>query len=341
MRISVPRGRLSQQERLAFARRRVVMPVALFLGLVLAYVALIAATLAAPMALAIPLSIGCGPLIGVLFIVGHDACHNSFTRLSPLNQIIARIAFLPSWQSFTSWDLGHNQMHHRYNNLRGWDAVWEPLSPDEYRARGPLGRWFYRFFRSPAGVPFYYMIVLWAPSHLGTLPYIRRNRTVRFWLDLTLVFIFVIVQGLAVIWFGHHAGRGALASLTLGVLVPFLVWNGFMSFIIFLHHTHPALRWYSDLDAWKAGQGVTGGTAHVRFAWPIGEMILSIMEHNAHHTAPGVPFYNLVKMQRALEEHEDILSWGFSRRGYIRVCRRCQLYDYDEGRWVSFGATQP
>ena len=68
----------------------------------------------------------CGLVIGMIFIAGHDACHNSYTARRWLNQIIGRIAFLPSLHSFSQWDLAHNQLHHRYNSVRGWDEVWEP-----------------------------------------------------------------------------------------------------------------------------------------------------------------------------------------------------------------------
>jgi omega-6 fatty acid desaturase (delta-12 desaturase) len=60
------------------------------------------------------------------------------------------------------------------------------------------------------------------------------------------------------------------------------------------------------------------------------------MEHNAHHLAPGVPLYNLPRMQRSLEAQGRLVSWRFTWRAYARVCRRCKLYDYDAGRWVAF-----
>jgi fatty acid desaturase len=74
----------------------------------------------------------------------------------------------------------------------------------------------------------------------------------------------------------------------------------------------------------------------VRFPWPFRPMVLGIMEHHAHHQAPGVPLYNLPRMQQALEKQTPLVTWQFSWRAYVRVCRRCKLYDYDAGRWVAF-----
>ena len=330
------RSRLTQAERLGFSRRLIALPAALFLAVAAVYPAAVYLTLAAPMPLALLLSPACGFVIGVLFIIGHDACHKSFTGSFWLNHIIGRLAFLPALHSFTAWDIGHNQMHHGYNNLRGWDQVWEPMSPGDYRVSGPLRRMMYRWYRSPAGVPFYYMIALWAPYLCATPLFVRRRMGAMLFLDLALVLLFLACQVAAVITLGSTFNHGALVSVLLGVVVPFLIWNGLMSTIIFLHHTHPALRWYADLDVWKADRGAITGTAHVRFAWPIGGSILWIMEHNAHHVAPGVPLYNLARMQRAMSTHENMLSWRFSLRGFIRVCKRCKLYDYDLDRWVTF-----
>ncbi len=330
------RTRLSQSQRLGFTQRRTIMPVALFLGLAAVYLGMVWLTLAVPTPIALLLSPLCGVAIGVLFVLAHDAAHNSLTASSWLNQLIGRLAFLPSLHSFTTWDIAHNQIHHRYNSLRGWDTVWEPMSPEDYLASGGARRALYRFYRSPLGVPFYYMMVIWAPAHCGAASYIRQRWGAMFAVDLLLVLAFLAGQVLAVTAVGAAYGHGALASLLLGLVVPFLVWNGLMSIAVFLHHTHPALRWYPDLDAWKADRGAIAGTAHVRFAGPVKALMLWIMEHNAHHAAPGVPFYNLAGMQKAMAAHEDMLSWGFTLRGFIRVCKRCKLYDYEQGRWVTF-----
>ncbi|MFZ9667983.1 MAG: fatty acid desaturase, partial [Steroidobacteraceae bacterium] len=38
-----------------------------------------------------------------LFLIGHDACHGSFFKSKWLNQIVGRIAFLPSMTAFSLW----------------------------------------------------------------------------------------------------------------------------------------------------------------------------------------------------------------------------------------------
>ncbi len=75
-----------------------------------------------------------GFVIGRLFILGHDACHQSLTPHRTLNKWIGRIAFLPSLTPYSLWDVGHNVVHHGYTNLKGFDFVWAPLTQQEYQA---------------------------------------------------------------------------------------------------------------------------------------------------------------------------------------------------------------
>jgi omega-6 fatty acid desaturase (delta-12 desaturase) len=72
--------------------------------------------------------------IARLFVIGHDACHGSYTPNKTLNKWIGRIAFLPSLTPYSLWEVGHNLAHHGFTNLKGRDYVWTPYSPPNSRA---------------------------------------------------------------------------------------------------------------------------------------------------------------------------------------------------------------
>jgi hypothetical protein len=74
----------------------------------------------------------------------------------------------------------------------------------------------------------------------------------------------------------------------------------------------------------------------VKFPTPFRQMLLGIMDPNAHHYASGVPLYNLTRMQNAMEARGDLVVWRMSWRAYARICRLCKLYDYNTNRWVGF-----
>ena len=85
-------------------------------------------------------SVAAGFCIGRLFIIGHDACHQSLTPHRNLNKWLGRIAFLASLTPFSLWDIGHNVVHHGYTNLKGFDFVWAPLTKEEYSQLGFFSR---------------------------------------------------------------------------------------------------------------------------------------------------------------------------------------------------------
>ena len=92
-----------------------------------------------------------GACIAMLFVVGHDACHGSFTASRTLNAWIGRVAFLPSLTPFRTWELGHNQTHHVYTNLKPLDYVWAPFSKTEFDRLPHWRRWLERVYRTRSG----------------------------------------------------------------------------------------------------------------------------------------------------------------------------------------------
>ena len=321
--------------RLDHSRRNIGQPVAVFLAVLLAYVGTIAAVLASPLPVALVLSLLCGILVVMLFVIGHDACHQSFTSVAWLNHLIGRIAFLPTLHVYSLWDYEHNRRHHRYNNIRTLDYAWIPLSPDEFAARGVFGRAWYRFYRSPLGVPFYYLFELWAQRAIVPRRSLLGTVTWRDVADAAIMWAGVAVWAVVIVAAGNWFGKGAPMSLALGLLIPFLVFSAGLSLAIFLHHTHYTVRWYRTIEEWQHDNGAIHGTVHVEFPWIVRRVILNIMEHTAHHYAPGVPHYRLAAMQEEVA-HAGGFKWKWSLRGYIRVCDRCKLFDYDRARWMNF-----
>ena len=99
--------------------------------------------------------------IVMLFIVGHDACHGSFTPSRALNGILGRLAFLPSLTPYRTWETGHNHTHHIYTNLKPHDYVWTPFTKAEYDALPRWRRALEHVYRSAPGVGLYYACEIW------------------------------------------------------------------------------------------------------------------------------------------------------------------------------------
>lgn len=321
--------------RLEYSRKNNLKAILIFAAVTIAYCVCFVLTLVVQGPLNIIAAVMCAWTIAMLFVVGHDACHQSLTTSSGLNRCLGVICFLPSLHNYSLWDLGHNKTHHRHNNVAGVDYVWEPMTPDEFRMAGARARLLYRFWRSPLGIPFYYCFDIWFPKMFLVRKAVTGHHAKKYWVDGIAVYLFFALQSIAAVTIGTAFGHSAVIAWLMAVFLPFAVWNILMSSVIYLHHTHPEVPWYASVEEWREQNGKLTGTVHVRFPWLVSKLMLEIMEHNAHHYAPGVPLYNLSHMQSALEG-EKIVRWDWSFREFFRVARNCKLYDYSRNCWVGF-----
>lgn len=272
-----------------------------------------------------------------LFVIGHDACHQALTSSSRLNDTIGRIAFLVSLTPYSLWRVGHNVVHHGYNNLRGRDFVWEPMDPAEYKALPRWRRAVERIYRGAAGPALYYFVEIWwkrlfFPSR-RQMPTSRRD----FMMDSTLA------AGFAALWIGAICAYALANSLSAWTAVltafvlPFVLWNWTMGLVVYLHHTHPKIRWYAEKKEWQREAAQVSGTIHMVFPRLLGATMHHIMEHPAHHLISTIPLYHLKAAQQRLHDIGAVFtSTRLSLRHYLECIRSCQLYDYERKGWCPF-----
>jgi hypothetical protein len=143
MTIFEPRTRGISRKRREFSKRGLVLPLALFCVILAFYGVTTAAILTTE-------GPACGFLVVMLFVIGHDACHQSFTSSRPLNELIGRIAFLPSLHVFSLWECEHNRRLERMQHSveRSGAVEWDFSLPEYFKvcARCKLfdyeqGRW--------------------------------------------------------------------------------------------------------------------------------------------------------------------------------------------------------
>lgn len=295
-----------------------------------------------------------GLFIAMIFVVGHDACHGSLTPYEALNQVLGRLAFLPSLTPYITWEFAHNRIHHSYTNWRGKDYAWAPFSKDEYDRMSLVRRFLERHYRSILGLGSYYLIEYWwkhllFPSR-AEREEMKQPKTYVF--DLTCVLALLATEVGLVIWRAMSLQASAVdanagfwgaftspaAVILVGLVAPFLMWNWFMSFAIFQHHNHPRVAWFVDRDEWDFFAGQVEATVHVIMPWYLEFVTAHIMQHTAHHVDPKIPLYRLTQSQGCLEEAypKDIVveRWTFVTLG--RTLARCKLYDYENHRWLNF-----
>ena len=273
-----------------------------------------------------------------LFVIGHDACHGSMSQNPKLNQQAGRFAFLPTLTPYAHWDLGHNFAHHGFNNLRSVDFVWQPLDPEQYKALTPFKQWLYRVWRSGWGPGLYYfMDVYWKRMFFPSQKHKEYNRP-GMRKDNIQVAAFGLLWIGALIASAVFTGQSVLLLLMLGFVVPHALWLCTMGFLIYVHHTHETIKWYTDRTQWKEESAFLTGTIHIKFPALVSAFLHHIMEHTAHHVDMSVPLNKLKAAQAALEEAfpEHIVVQPFTWKWYFETARACALYDFEKQQWYAF-----
>ncbi len=308
------------------------LSLAVYLGAFYGALALSAAPLRAA------LGFGAGVAAGSLFMMGHDACHGSYTPLPTLNRVLGRIAFLPSYQAYSLWDLSHNRTHHIYTNLKGRDFVWLPLSKPEFDALPLLRRLVYRLHRTPLGLALYYPMDIWLPRIFFPRRAMVDRPRLAYTLDSLLVLGFILLQVAATIVVPHRGFGGWAASALYALLVPWLVFSWMIGFVIYFNHTHPRVPWFDKKEDWSAFSGTIHGTLRLRFPRWTRLFASNIMDHVAHHVDPRIPLVRLSDAEDAIEAllpgQVVVETWSIGNlRGILRCCK---LYDYGAHRWTDY-----
>ncbi|MEI9993393.1 MAG: fatty acid desaturase [Rhizomicrobium sp.] len=283
-----------------------------------------------------------GILTATLGIIGHDCAHRGGTRHQWLNRLIATIGFLPALHPLSRWAYHHNLVHHRFTAQIGIDNAFSPMTVEDYRKASPLRRAYYRYQRSLLGHATHYLIDIWLLQIF--FPTARERATLkgRDYLDFVFVYAWlaVLLGGLA---FAAHALNGqswgaAFGNAFLfGLLIPFLLWNLYISFVTVVQHTGPDVRWSVPTGRPSTPEQKMRGTVHIVF-WEAFDLLFHrLMQHTAHHLNPIIPMYSLKAAQASLESiRSDVLVVHWTPAYHWRLTRTCKLYDPQADGWRDF-----
>jgi omega-6 fatty acid desaturase (delta-12 desaturase) len=278
-----------------------------------------------------------GTAISMLFILGHDAAHKSLVPWRSLNAILGRIVFLPCLHNQTLWVIQHNRLHHQVTNVKGFNS-YSPLSLEEFRALPLWKRARERLYRTILGFGLYYLIERWWRDKFFPRAKVSVGRKPAAWLDFALLCAWTLVFGIGVATIGVATGGGAINGIVWGFVIPFLIWNQLMGLTAFLQHTHPAVPWYKDKADARSSRSQAEVTIVVQFPQWYDLLSHNIMQHQAHHISPRIPWFRLKKAQRSLTPliGERAVVERMTIPYVLRLTRACQLYDYDNHRWLRF-----
>jgi omega-6 fatty acid desaturase (delta-12 desaturase) len=327
-----------------FVQRRVALPIVIF---TVGFAAFATSVVCAVLFTGTWAKIGMGALGGVfianLAIIGHDAVHNSFTRLRWLNRLIGTLAFLPALHPYSRWEHHHNKVHHRYVGQIGVDNAYPPMTVDAYRKASLPRRAYYRVMRSLIGQPFFYLVDIWAPKMF----FPGRKEAATFaradWIDLAVTWLWLAAWIAALAFVDHVAAAAgwdaAFANSALyGFLIPFLVWNVFIAFVTIVQHTGPRVQWTMPTGRPSTFEQKIRATVHMGFPNAVDWFYHRVMQHVAHHINPVVPLYRLKAAEREIvvNKSEPAIVQTWTPLYHWRLTRDCKLYDPVRGCWCDF-----
>lgn len=283
--------------------------------------------------LLLPLWVVAGLAVSGLFVLGHDAAHGALFDSGRLNAVVGRLTMLPSLHATEVWVFGHNRVHHGHTLRQGMDFVWHPVTVDEYRAMGRLGRLRHRVEWSQLGAGAYYCRQVWFNKMLRFTPPDRWKRRMR--LDQLIVAAFA-VGAFAALVATQGIGTGTWSWVKV-VVVPFLLFCQVIGWVVYVHHIDPETRWWPRRE-WNKFRGQVEGTT-VLWGPPGWELFMHwIMVHLPHHVDMRIPCYRLPDAARAIQAAfpDAVIERPIRWRDYRRATATCKLYDFDAGTWLPY-----
>ncbi|MCB1001649.1 MAG: fatty acid desaturase [Acidimicrobiales bacterium] len=316
--------------------------VALAQGFALYLVPMVGLALTDRWYLVLPLWALAGLAVSGLFVLGHDASHGALLDSPRLNRLVAQVCMVPSAHVEAAWDLGHNRIHHGYTTRQGFDFVWHPTTPDEFRQMGRLARLQHRIEWSFLGSGAYFLrTVWWQKMWRFNAPGKRKGAIIRD--KITLGSLMVLATAGAVVY-GALTG-GWVHALWVPVklfVVPFLIFIHVIGWTVYVHHVDPEIKWWTRKE-WTQFHGQMDSTTILHVPRLINRLWFhNIFVHVPHHVDVRIPFHQLPAAAEAIRAAfpDTVRSAKLSMRSYLRAAKSCKLYDFDAGRWLPYSAAK-
>lgn len=274
-----------------------------------------------------------GVAVATMFVWAHDAAHGALFQSKRVAEFLGSVFMLPSLNMYRLWSYGHNKVHHGFTSFSPIDWIWRPLTPAEYAAKNLLQKMVYRLERSPYTCALHYLLRVWWAGMVRFKP----DQNLRDRHMFTISKIATLAFFLAYSWLAYSYAGGLIGVLAV-VIIPFIIFNYFISLFVYLHHTHPDIPFFDNRQEWSNSIGQVYCSTVIRCS-AISEMLIhNIMIHVPHHTDTKIPFYHLKKAYGDLKHEYGnyIHEYRFSFLTVRDIFKRCKLYDYENKIWYSF-----
>ncbi|MGV8985613.1 MAG: fatty acid desaturase [Cypionkella sp.] len=261
-----------------------------------------------------------------IFIIQHDCGHASYFHNRTVSDWVGRALGVLTLTPYDVWKRSHAIHHAQHGNLdrRGIGDILT-LTVEEYRARGPWGRFMYRLYRNPV------VLFVLGPAYMfilqNRLPIGLMRSGWRYWVSAmgTNAFIAIIV-GL-ILWLGGLMPLLLIYIPTSVIAATIGVW------LFYVQHQFEETHWANEPE-WQLHDAALEGSSYYQLPAPMQWLTGNIGVHHVHHLYSRIPFYRLTEVLRdhaALAQAQKLTI----RQSLSTV--KLKLWDEKTQRLVSFG----
>jgi len=274
-----------------------------------------------------------GVSTAMLFVWAHDAAHGTLFKSSKVAEFMGTIVMLPSLNIYRLWSYGHNKVHHGFTSFTPIDWIWRPFTPAEYQALNKFQRILYRIERSWLTCAFHYLRRVWWQEMLRFNPGKDKQQKRYYRHGKLYIAVYAILMAIISYYFA-----GGIIGIVCALILPFIVFNYFISMIIYLHHTHPEIPFFDLKKDWAHSIGILYCSTIIHCSKFSKAMLHNITIHIPHHLDIRIPFYNLPRAYQEIKKeygqyfHEYRFSWHMVRK----IFKSCKLYDFENKCWLTF-----
>lgn len=260
-----------------------------------------------------------------LYVLQHDAGHNSLFSTSRLNKLAGHCISVFTLTPFAVMQHNHNEHHSHLGNLeeRHSTEIFT-MTLREWQQAGPWKRLIYRLYRNPflmvplGGIFTYAIAYRWPKNAAKIAPFqvLAHNAALAVW-----VFALWLAAGPPAIII--YAGTVFTAGC-IGV------------FLVYLQHNFED-TWWDRKPSLNPARAALQGSSALDLGWWFDLAVANITYHDIHHFNANIPSYRLRACHLALRKHYEVqtIGWSEALRSFT-----LKLWDEDHGRLVSFPRAQ-
>ncbi len=283
-------------------------------------------------ALTLGLSVLAAGLLVRIFIIQHDCGHGAFFRSKWANHVTGSLCGLMTLTPYAHWRRQHAGHHDMWNNLdrreSGVDIYSTCLTVEEYKARSPKARFWYRIGRNPI------VTLVLLPPLIFLLLYRVPFDTPKGWawerfsVHATNASVIAII-----LLMGWAVGFGAVAMVQLPVMV---IASMIGVWLFSVQHRFENVAWLRG-PAWSVHAAALRGSSYLRLPRVLQWFTGNIGFHHVHHLNARIPNYRLAACHAEMPDKAAIptLTLGAALRSH-----RFSLWDEARGKMVTFQAAR-